>query len=127
MIRCIKINSVSSTATEFLLETAITNATIYNGQKVRFCIHTNIPASTTVVPVFIVINGVNIPLMDALGNTLQSDQIKNCFCYNAIFGTEPLHLKLCTMTNRSQATATSVVPDTTAALGYSEEEDIDDE
>ena len=128
MIHCIRINSVSSTATEFLLETTITNTTIYNGQRIRFCIQADIPSTTTVVPVFIVVNGVNIPLMDALGNTLQSDQIRNCLCYTAVFGTEPLHLKLCSVTYKSQATATSVVPDSTTALGYSnEEEDTDDE
>ena len=57
MLRCIKINTVTSTADNFLLETTITNATIFNGQKVRFCIHADIPATTTVAPVSIVING----------------------------------------------------------------------
>ena len=118
MLRCIKINTVTSTADNFLLETTITNATIFNGQKVRFCIHADIPATTTVAPVSIVINGENIPLLDAIGNTLQNDQIKNCFCYCAVFGTEPLHLKLNTLTCKSQATATSVVP---AATGTEEE------
>lgn len=110
MLRCIKITSVTASDTEFLLNTTITNATIYNGQRIRFCIHADFPATTTVAPVFIVINGENIPLMDAIGNTLQSDQIKNCYCYCAVFGTEPLHLKLNTLTCKSQATATNVVP-----------------
>lgn len=111
MIHCIKIGSVTSSATSLLLDTDITNATIYNGQKVRFCIHATMPATTTVVPVYITINETDIPLQDALGNTLYSDQVRPCYCYSAVFGTEPIHLKLCTLTNKSQATACSVIPE----------------
>lgn len=111
MVQCIRIGSVTSSATSLLLDTSITNATIYNGQKVRFCIHADFPATTTVVPVFITINETDIPLQDALGNTLYSDQIRNCYCYTAAFGTEPIHLKLCTLTCKSQAVASSVIPE----------------
>lgn len=117
MIQCLRIGSVTTSDTDFLLDTTITNATIYNGQKIRFCIHADIPATTTVVPVSITINETNIPLQDALGNTLFSDQIKNCYCYTAVFGTEPIHLKLCTLTCKSQATASSVVPGAEAEEG----------
>lgn len=127
-IGCIKITTVTVSDTQFLLETSITNATIYNGQRVRLCVHANIPATSTVVPVFLVINGENIPLMDSIGNTLQSDQVRNCYCYCGVFGTEPLHLKLNTVTAKSQATPISTVPSATTepAGAAAVEGDIDE-
>ena len=107
----IKVTSVEITGGTMVLNTGITGKTIFNGEKSVICICSTIPASTTVVPVVININGTNIAMQDCLGNVLQSDQIECRHPYVGIWGTlAPIHFKLCTSTDRSQATATSVIP-----------------
>ena len=115
----IKVTSVEITGGTMILNTGITGKSICNGEKNVICICTTIPASTTVVPVVLSINGVNIAMQDHLGNVLQSDQIKCRQAYAGVWGTlAPVHFKFCTCTPRSQAAPISVIPaDTTAAEG----------
>lgn len=112
----IRVTSAEITGGTLVLATGLTNKVIRNGSKNIICVCVDIPSSTTIVPVEIVINDTNIPLQDVLGNTLQSDQIGSRCCYVGVWGTNPLHFKLCACTSRSQATARTVTPGTTAAV-----------
>ena len=111
----IQVTAAEVTGGELVLTTGLTNRTIYNGERNVLCIATEIPASATVVPVVVEINGVNIPLQDVLGNTLQSDQIQSRCAFPGIWGTLPLHFKLCSCVRKSQASERQVVPATTDA------------
>ena len=120
--QCIKVTSVTISGGTMILNTGITGRTICNGEKNVVCICAPIPASTTVVPVVLNINGVNIAMQDYLGNVLQSDQIRCRQAYVGVWGTlEPIHFKLCTCTKRSQAAALSVTP---ATAGTTEEAEV---
>ena len=109
--KCYKVTGVTVSTTEIALNTAIQNISICNGQNVCICLKdVDFPASTTVLPVFIQINGTNVPLLDSIGNTLFSDQIKCIKCLPGVWGTNPLHIKVCSPRPRSQAAALSVTP-----------------
>ena len=112
--RYIRVTEAEITGGTLVLNTEVTGRTVYNGQRDVICICTDIPASTTLVPVEIVINETNIPMQDVLGNTLQSDQIQSRCAYPGVWGTQPLHFKLSACVQRSGATATSVTPGETA-------------
>lgn len=104
----VKVTSAAITGGTLVLTSDVTTQKTYsNGERIAFCICTSLPASTTVVPVEIIINGQNIPLQDCLGNVLQSDQIRSRQMYFGVWGTlTPVHIKLCTCTRKSQATST---------------------
>lgn len=105
MKRClIKITSATINAEGLILTTNLTEKTIYNGYVDAFCICTDLPVSTSVVPVFLSIAGTEIPVYDIVGNTLQSDQIKCRTIYSGVWGTNPNHFRLIVCTPRSQAT-----------------------
>lgn len=110
----IRVSSAEITGGTLVLSTGLTNKEIRNGNRSVICICTDIPSSATIVPVEIVINGTNIPMQDVLGNTLQSDQISSRCAFPGVWGTNPLHFKLCSCVNRSQATSRTVVPGGTA-------------
>lgn len=110
-IRVTEANIVTGT---LVLSTGLTNKEIRNGNRSIICICTDIPSSATIVPVEITINGTNIPMQDVLGNTLQSDQISSKCGFPGVWGTNPLHFKLCSCKDKSQATARTVVPGGTA-------------
>lgn len=109
----IKITSASLAGGYLVLTPELSAAkTYYNGERIVFVICTSLPTSITISPVAIDVNGVNIPLQDKLGNTLQSDQIKSRQTYVGVWGTSNNgHIKLCTCTNRSQATPASITPE----------------
>jgi hypothetical protein len=111
---CIKVVSAEIVTGTLVLTTNLTNKIIRNGKRNVICICTDLPSSASVVPVEITINGVNIPMQDVLGNTLQSDQLASRCAFPGIWGTNPLHFKLCSCTDRSQATARTVTPGATA-------------
>lgn len=108
--RIIKITSAEIVTGTLLLQTGLTEKTIRNGGRSTICICTDLPTSTTVIPVEIVINGTNIPMQDVLGNTLQSDQITSRCAFPGVWGTQPLHFKLCNCLKRSLATAQELKP-----------------
>lgn len=79
-----------------------------NGECFRLITCLAFPAITTLVPVYIQINGTNYPVLDSLGNTLMSDQIRCRRAYRVAFGTMPNHfiVKQCVLP--SQATPTCI-------------------
>lgn len=112
----IKVTEATITGGVLVLSTNVTGKTYENGERIVFCICTTIPASTTIVPVEITINGENVALQDAFGNLLQSDQIKSRQPYVAVWGTYGAgHLKLCSCTKRSQATPATITPESEGA------------
>lgn len=114
----IKVTGAEIVTGTLLLSTDLTGKTIRNGGRSNLCICTDLPVSTTVVPVEITINGVNIPMQDVLGNTLQSDQITSRCAFPGIWGTQPLHFKLCNCLRRSVATPEELVPGETTAVTF---------
>ena len=112
--KCIRVTGAEIVTGTLVLSTGLTNKIIRNGNKSTLCVCVDIPASATIVPVELTINGANIPMQDVLGNTLQSDQITSKCCYPGVWGTNPTHFKLCACADRSQSTARTVTPGTTA-------------
>lgn len=111
---CYKISTINTPGATLNLVIPKDSITVRNGERSCFCIAAEIPASTTVLPVYFEINGATVPLYDLLGNTLYSDQIR-CGCtIPGVWGTNPTHFKLCAcVEGRSQATeATITLPAT---------------
>lgn len=110
---CYKISTINTPGASLNLVIPKSSITVRNGERACFCITTNIPASTTVLPVFFEINGATVPLYDLLGNTLYSDQIRCGEVIPGVWGTNPIHFKLCScVEGRSQATeATTTLPE----------------
>lgn len=74
------------------------------------------PALTSVLPVYVTINGNDIPVMTENGNTLMSDQIRSQRRYCLRYGTNPSHFITEQCLPLSQATAsvtTLTTPSTT--------------
>lgn len=111
---CYNITSVTASGTDLTLTLPISALTIKNGQRACFKICTSLPTGTTILPVVFQIGTTTVPIMDMLGNTLYSDQLKTCTCIPGVWGTNPNHFKLCACVNgKSAATAC------TATLGGS--------
>lgn len=108
MRKIIKLTAANITTDGLVLNANITTKTVYNGERDAFCICVNLPTTATVLPVFISIGSTTVPLLDAFGNTLYSDQIKCRTLYVGVWGTNELHFRLFTCTPRSQTTATQV-------------------
>ena len=111
---CYKISTINTPGTTLNLVIPKSPITVRNGERACFCIVTNIPASTTVLPVYFEINGATVPLYDLLGNTLYSDQIRCGVTIPGVWGTNPHHFKLCACVDgRSQSTNPVVtIPET---------------
>ena len=111
---CYKINTINAPGATLNLVIPKSSLTVRNGERACFCIATEIPASTTVLPVYFEINGATVPLYDLLGNTLYSDQIRCGVMIPGVWGTNPVHFKLCScVEGRSQATeAAATLPAT---------------
>lgn len=91
----LKATSYTYTAgTSLVINTNSTLSTLYNGAGYLLTTCPALPAMATVVPVFVRIKGTNIPLQDAIGNTLFSDQIHQGRRYELVYGTTPSHFKL---------------------------------
>lgn len=107
---CYKITTINTPGATLNLVVPKTALIVKNGERACFNILAPIPASTTVLPVYFEINGATAPLYDLLGNTLYSDQIRCGEVIPGVWGTNPLHFKLCAcVEGRSQATSASVV------------------
>lgn len=89
----------------FNINVTDTNITdLDNGQRFVLILQKDLPAMTTIVPVILVINGVNYPMQDILGNNLMSDQLRffpqRCSCrgregiIRIVFGANPNHFKV---------------------------------
>lgn len=102
---CYKISTINTPGTTLNLVIPKDSITVRNGERACFYIAAEIPASTTVLPVYFEINGATVPLYDLLGNTLYSDQIRKGVTIPGVWGTNPEHFKLCScVEGRSQAT-----------------------
>lgn len=98
-----------------------TNLTqLCNGQK--FCLITclSFPSVTTLVPVQIEINGNTYPVLDYLGNTLMSDQIRSRRCYKLTFGTYQSHfiVKQCLPPSQATPSCVAATAPSTATANY---------
>ena len=109
---CYNITSVTTSGTDLTLTLPVTALTIKNGQRACFKICTSLPTGTTILPVLFQVGTTTVPLMDMLGNTLYSDQLKTCECIPGVWGTNPVHFKLCACV-RGKSAATN----RTATLG----------
>ena len=110
---CYKITNTSISGSSLILDVPYSSLTVKNGERACFVIQGEFPVSTTLLSVYFNIGGTNIPLYDMLGNVLYSDQIRPCVCIPGIWGTNPIHFKLCAcVEGRSQATdATVTIPE----------------
>lgn len=77
-----------------------------NGELFRLITCLAFPAVTTLVPVYISINGTSYPVLDEYGNTLMSDQIRCRRAYRLVFGTKDNHFMIRQCLEPSQATPT---------------------
>lgn len=90
----------------FNINTDFSISTLTNCQRFTLVLPIDLPAMTTIIPVYVVItvNGTstNIPLQDVIGNNFMSDQLRNlpknaCNCFGIarlIYGGNPQHFKV---------------------------------
>lgn len=91
----IRATSYTYTAgSSLVINTTSSAAILYNGASYVLCLYPELPSMSTVVPVYINVNGTNIPLQDVIGNTLQSDQIHPGRKYELVYGSSPAHFKM---------------------------------
>lgn len=67
-------------------------ANIVNQQRFCFVLCQSIPATTTPEPVYLVINGNNVPLLDCFGNTVYSNTISSRKLYKGVYGNNSAHV-----------------------------------
>ena len=79
-----------------------------NGEDFKLITCLPFPSVTTLVPVILVLNDVEYPMLTLNGNTLMSDQIRCRQCYRIQFGTYPTHFIVKQCLRPSQAAPTSV-------------------
>lgn len=116
MCNCSKafvLKSTSATYTEgasLILETTSTITKLFNGMNYMLVQAATLPTMTTVVPVSVRVNGATIPLLDAIGNTLYSDQIHSGVTYELVYGSTPSHFKLrrCCCLSSAVVSSTSI-------------------
>lgn len=98
-----------------VINTGSTLTTLYNGACYSILLCPALPAMDTVVPVFIRVNGTNIPVLDAIGNTLFSDQIHRGIRYELVYGSTPSHFKLkhCGCLSSATQSTTAITASTT--------------
>lgn len=86
----LKVTSISTTATNLVI--GVTGSVgVTNGCMYDLIVCTKMPSMTTVLPVVIQVNGVNYPLLDRIGNTVMSDQIKCRTRYRMFYGATSPH------------------------------------
>ena len=103
-----KATSYTNTGTLFLVNVNTTVSTLINGKGYQLITCANLPAITTVVPVYIAIGDNTYPVLDCLGNSFMSDQLDSRMCYSLVFGSNPAHFKLCRCSCKSVATPSTV-------------------
>lgn len=90
----------------FNINTTFTDDDLRNCKRYLLVLDEQLPAMTTIVPVYLQVNGSYYPVQDILGNNLMSDQLKSfpnvangCGCNCAkvariVFGSNPEHFKV---------------------------------
>jgi hypothetical protein len=102
-----KIVSTSYTVGATLnITTNFTDDDIVNGKRYFLVLDETIPPMTTVIPVYLQVNGTFYPMQDILGNNLMSDQLRSfprassgcsCNCVRVariVYGSNPEHFKV---------------------------------
>lgn len=116
----LKVTGISSTSTDLAILTSGTH-TLTNGCMYDLIVCTKVPSMTTVLPVVIQVNGVNYPLLDRIGNTVMSDQIKCRTRYRMFYGATSPHFLtiscLCPTVNYATMAATTTDTSTTEGAG----------
>lgn len=129
MSNCKKNNVIVATSytvgNSFNINTNFNIDQLQNGMRFTLILPIDLPAMTTIVPVYVVINvnGVqtNIPVQDILGNNLMSDQLRffptneRCRCNKQgiariAFGSNPSHFKVLCCLPQSSAVAYDETP-----------------
>lgn len=105
----------------FNINTDFTDSDIENGKRYILVLNKSLPAMSTVIPVYLQINGNFYPVQDLLGNNLMSDQLRslprkvsNCGCVSSgvariVYGSNPSHFKVLICLPISSAVATEEV------------------
>lgn len=60
----------------FNINTSFTDADLENGKRYILVLNKDLPAMSTIVPVYLQVNGIYYPMQDILGNSLMSDQLR---------------------------------------------------
>lgn len=99
----LRVTSISATGGSFFF---VTNSTVTpkNGCKYLLKVPCSLipqTAFTTISQVYVVVNGVNIPLQECIGNNVYTDQIRcmnkdNCgnIVLRLVYGSAPTHFKI---------------------------------
>ena len=105
----------------FNISTDFTDNGVENGKRYILVLNKDLPAMTTVIPVYLQINGEYYPMQDLLGNNLMSDQLRafprkvsNCGCVSSgiariVYGANPPHFKVLICLPTSSAVPTEEV------------------
>lgn len=109
----------------FNINTDFTDSDLENGKRYCLILNKDLPAMTTIVPVYLQVNGTYYPMQDILGNSLMSDQLR-FFPRNVspcgrcsgiariIFGANPGHFKVLICLPQSSAIITEEAEDVAA-------------
>lgn len=90
--------------------------TLPNYTKIKLIVCQNIPADADTARVFLSDGIVNVPAQNLSGNWLRADEVRCRSCYPFVYGTDPQHATLETLTCRSAFNpATPVVEAAVAA------------
>lgn len=118
--RCNRIITPTSytVGNSFNINTTFTDADLENGKRYILVLNKDLPAMTTIVPVYLQVNGTYYPMQDIIGNNLMSDQLRffprersNCGCRSAgvariVFGSNAGHFKVLICLPTSSAVVT---------------------
>ena len=104
----LKVTSIVNNGSTLNLTVTPNLSKLCNGQLFRLIICTDIPVLTSVLPVYVVLGNSAYPILDCIGNTFYSDQLKSRTAYPLVFGTSAPHFKLRQCSERSSATPQEV-------------------
>lgn len=92
--RMIRANRYVLTGSNLDIYTGFTDTHVKNGKCYKLITCASLPSITLIVPVLVEFNGSFIPLLDCLGNSVMSDQIRSRRCYHVEYGNNNPHLIL---------------------------------
>jgi hypothetical protein len=105
----------------FNINTTFTDTDIENGKRYVLVLNKNLPSMTTIIPVYLEVNGTYYPMQDRLGNNLMSDQLRSfprnvasCGCVSSgvariVYGSNTGHFKVLVCLPTSSAVITEEV------------------
>lgn len=92
--RTIKSNGYTQSGGSFNILTGFTESDVDNGKCYKLILCTSLPSVASIMPCTVQFNGVQIPLLDSIGNRVMSDQLHTRKCYHCVYGTNLGHLIL---------------------------------